>query len=87
MICPPNSSFINPITFLFFPLGKGLSNAKFEVSNLVSTSSAISLSCFYSFVPICRRRGQIENFGEKNLPEVIKLDCGDVLLWIIKHSQ
>ena len=43
MICPPNSSFINQITFLFFPLGNGLSNSKFEVSNLLSTSSAISL--------------------------------------------
>ena len=30
---PPNSSFINPIIFLFFPLGNGLSNSKFEVSS------------------------------------------------------
>ena len=34
MVNPPYSSFINPVTFLFFILGNGLSNSKFEVSNL-----------------------------------------------------
>ena len=54
MICPPNSSFINLIIFSFFPLRKCLSNSKFEESNLVLTSSAISLvlheqcSCLYA---------------------------------------
>ena len=43
MICPPNSSSVSLITFLFFPLGNGLSISKFEVSNLVSTSSTVSL--------------------------------------------
>ena len=43
MIPPPNSSFIKPITFLLFPLGNGLSTPSFEVSNLSSTSYAISL--------------------------------------------
>ena len=38
MICPINSSFISPITFLFFALGNGPSISKFEASNLVSTS-------------------------------------------------
>ena len=48
MIFPPTSSLINPITFLFFPLGNHLSNSKFEVSNLVSTSFAIYLSSLSS---------------------------------------
>ena len=34
IIWQPNSSFINPVTFIFFPLGYGLPNSKFEVSNL-----------------------------------------------------
>ena len=42
MICPSNSSFITPITFLFFLLGNSLSDLKFEVSNLVSTSPKLS---------------------------------------------
>ena len=49
MICPPNSCFINLITFLFFPLGNGLSISKFEVSNLVSTSSSISFQISSAF--------------------------------------
>ena len=49
MICPPDSFFISPITFLFFPLGNGLSISKFEVSDLVLTSSAISLSISFVF--------------------------------------
>ena len=32
---PPNASFNNPITFLFFPLGNGLPNPWFEVSNQI----------------------------------------------------
>ena len=38
IIFPPNLSFINPITFLDFPLGNDLSNYQFEVSNFVSIS-------------------------------------------------
>ena len=67
MICPPNSSFINPITFLFFPLGKGLSNAKFEVSNLVSTSSAISLSSVFTLLCLFVGGGvKLKILGKKN---------------------
>ena len=49
MACPPNSSCINPINFIFFPFANRLSNSKFEMSNLVSTSSAVSINifCFY----------------------------------------
>ena len=42
MIFTPNSSFINAITCLFFPLCNDLSNSYFEVANLASASSAIS---------------------------------------------
>ena len=41
-VCLPNSSFTNPITFLFFLLDNDFFNSKFEVPNLVSKSSAIS---------------------------------------------
>ena len=44
-IFPPSSSFIRPITFLFFLMGSGMFSS-FEyplVSNLLSTSSAMSL--------------------------------------------
>ena len=42
-IFPSNSSFVNQITFLFSPLGNGLLDSQFEVSNLVLTSFARSL--------------------------------------------
>ena len=45
MIFPPSSSFIMPVTFLFFPVGSGLLSS-FEyplVSNFVSASFAMSL--------------------------------------------
>ena len=48
MMFPPNSPFINSITFLFFPLGNGLSNS--VLSNLVSTSSATFLQIPFVFM-------------------------------------
>ena len=42
MFYPPNSSFINSVTFFFFPLSNCFSNSKFELPDLVSTFSAIS---------------------------------------------
>ena len=42
-IFPSNSSFVNRITFLFSPLGNGLLDSQFEVSNVVLTSLARSL--------------------------------------------
>ena len=41
IIFPPNSSFANPITFLYFPFGNGLSNSYFRVSNIASISFAM----------------------------------------------
>ena len=38
---PLNSYFTNPITFYFYPLSNGFFIPKFEVLNLVSTSSTI----------------------------------------------
>ena len=43
MIKPLSSPFISPITVLLFPRGNSLSISKFEVSNLFSISSGISL--------------------------------------------
>ena len=42
LFSPPNSTFINPITFLVFPLDNVLFNWWFEVSNLVSKTFAMS---------------------------------------------
>ena len=43
MICLPNSSFIKPTAFLFFPIGNCLSTSWFEVLYLLLTYSEISL--------------------------------------------
>ena len=43
MVFAPNSSLVNPFTFLFFPFGNDLTNSRFEESSLVSILSTNSL--------------------------------------------